>query len=146
MNERLTLYIEMMTLLFVFTLTVTPVVLFPEDDTFTYIANVTESVTFFCNATGIPPPSIQWMRSGTLLDGNATSGLNSRAVPSEPMQGLFTIEGEGDMFLVERTITLNAVAQEDDGTFTCNAMNVADTDSQDFQLFVQGQFISNQLQ
>ena len=80
-----------------------------------------------------------------LLDGNATSGLNSRVVLSEPMQGLFTIDGEGDVFLVERTITVNAVALEDDGTFTCSAMNVADTDSHDFLLFVQGQFISNQL-
>ena len=77
------------------------------------------------------------------LDGNATSGLNSRVVPSEPMQGLFTIEGEGDVFLVERTITVNAVTLEDDGTFTCSATNVANTDSQDFLLFVQGQFISN---
>ena len=119
----------------------TPVVLFPEDDTFTYIANVTESVTFFCNATGIPPPSIQWLRSSMLLDGNATMGLNSRVVLSEPMQGLFTIEGEGDVFLVERTITVDPVALEDNGTFTCSAMNVADPDSQDFQLFVQGQFI-----
>ena len=79
------------------------------------------------------------------LDGNATSGLNSRVVPSEPMQGLFTIEGEGDVFLVERTITVNAVTLEDDGTFTCSAINAADTDSQDFLLFVQGLFISNQL-
>ena len=119
----------------------TPVVLFPEDDAFTYIANVTESVTFSCNASGIPPPSIQWLRSGTLLDGNATSGLNSRVVLSEPMQGLFTIDGEGDVFLVERTITVDPVALEDDGTFTCSATNVVDPDSQDFQLFVQGQFI-----
>ena len=120
-------------------------ILFPEDDSFTYIANVTESVTFFCDATGIPPPSIQWLRGGTLLDGNATSGLNSRVVLSEPMQGLFTIDGQGDVFLVERTITVDAVALEDDGTFTCSATNVADTDSQDFQLFVQGQFTSNKL-
>ena len=140
MNERLTLYTRL-----VFILTVTPVILFPEDDTFTYIANMTKSVTFFCNATSIPPPSIQWLRSGTLLDGNATMGPNSRVVLSEPMQGLFTIDGEGDVFLVERTISVDPVALEDDGTFTCSATNVANTDRQDFQLFVQGQFISNQL-
>ena len=124
---------------FDFILTVTPVILFPEDDTFTYIANVTESVTFSCNATGIPPPSIQWLRSGTLLGGNATIGVNSRVLLSEPMQGLFTIDGEGDVFLVERTITVDPVALEDDGTFTCSAMNVVDTDSHDFEFFVQGQ-------
>ena len=72
-------------------------------------------------------------------------GLNSRVVLSEPTQGLFTIEGQGDMYLVERTITVDPVALGDDGTFTCSATNVANTDSQDFQLFVQGQFISNQL-
>ena len=106
---------------------------------------MTEFVTFSCNATGIPPPSILWLRGGTLLGGNATIGVNSRVVPSEPMQGLFTIEGEGDVFLVERTITVDPVALEDNGTFTCSATNVVDADSQDFQLFVQGQFISNQL-
>ena len=72
-------------------------------------------------------------------------GPNSRVVLSEPTQGLFTIEGQGDVFLVERTITVDPVALEDDGTFTCIATNVVDTDRQDFQLLVQGQFISNQL-
>ena len=123
----------------------TPVILFPVENGFTYIANVTESVTFFCNATGIPPPSIQWLRSGSLLDGNATIGVNSRVVLSEPMQGLFTIDGEGDVFLAARSITIDPVALEDDGTFTCSATNVANTDSHDFQFLVQGQFISSQL-
>ena len=68
-------------------------------------------------------------------------GLNSRVVLSEPIQGLFTIDGEGDVFLVERTITVDPVALEDDRTFTCSAMNVVDTDSREFELFVQGQFV-----
>ena len=116
-----------------------PEIQFPEDEHFTYIANVTDSITFFCNTTGIPPPCIQWTKDGIVLDQNNTNLLNSRVQLSNPMEELVTIEAEGDVYLVEMTLTLYPTLAEDDGVFTCSAINTAGNDNQEFELFVQGQ-------
>ena len=54
-----------------------------------YVVNETLAVTFMCNATGIPPPTIQWYRDQTLLNGTIGSDfndtdLNSRVIVDDP--------------------------------------------------------------
>ena len=124
------LYHDVLTL---FSLTVIPRIIFPNDSFLGYIVNVTDPVTFECTATGIPPPSIQWFRDGVLL--------SSGVVLSEPSQTMVPAPvGTGMIYQVERTLTFVTTASDTD-TYTCEASNinvVQPTAVQDFTLFVQG--------
>ena len=107
-----------------------------------YVVNETFAVTFMCNATGIPPPTIQWYRDQTLLSGTMGSDfsgtdLNSRVVVDEP-----TIEsslGE-EVSTVSRSLTVMNAMDGDTGTYRCEATNEAmgGMDMENFELFVQG--------
>ena len=106
-----------------------------------YVVNETFAVTFMCNATGIPPPTIQWYRDQTLLSGTMGSDfsgteLNSRVVVNEP-----TIESSlGEVSSVSRSLTVMNAMDGDTGTFSCEATNEAmgGIDTEEFELFVQG--------
>ena len=123
---------------------------FPEDDTFTYVVNVTDPVTFVCRARGIPVPIITWNRDGLPLIGtDVGSGdtgdlmfgmedLNSRIVVEPPSQSLVLTPG-GNVYEAERNLTVYNTMGIDTGTYTCEADNgVQPNDTQDFELFVQG--------
>ena len=103
-----------------------------------YVVNETFAVTFMCNATGIPPPTIQWYRDQTLLSGTMGSDLelNSRVVVDEP-----TIESSlGEVSSVSRSLTVMNAMDGDTGTYRCEATNEAmgGIDMENFELFVQG--------
>ena len=101
---------------------------------FTYFVNETDSVTFTCSATGIPPPEITWMRSGVVFS-------NTRVTVSNPtMPELYSTDG-GNIYLVSRNLTLDNTMDADSGTYTCVASNgnaVTPSVTQDFELFVNG--------
>ena len=98
-----------------------------------YIVNVTDPLTFTCTATGVPAPSIQWLRNGSILD----STLDPRVSLSDP-----TIMARSrELEMVARTLTINATIFSDNSTkYTCVASHVADggTDIEAFSVFVQG--------
>ena len=102
-----------------------------------YVVNETLAVTFMCNATGIPPPTIQWFRDQTLLSGTMGSDfsgtdLNSRVVVDE--------SSLGEVSSVSRSLTVMNAMDGDTGIYRCAATNEAmnGTDMEEFELFVQG--------
>ena len=113
-----------------------PNITFPVDST-VYVVNETDPVTFTCSATGIPPPEINWMRNGMPIS-------NARVTLSNPtMPELYPTDG-GNIFLVSRNLTLANTMDADSGTYTCVASNgnaVTPSDTQDFELFVNGKLV-----
>ena len=109
-----------------------PEILFPPDDTFTYTVNESSTAIFECSSTGIPPPSILWTRNNKVLD----EASDSRVSPSQPE--LFKTD-DGFVCIVNRTLNLADTVGSDTGTYTCLAFNGVDpNDTQSFELFVQG--------
>jgi len=128
---------------------VIPEIIFPNDSFTGYVINVTDTVTFECIATGIPPPTIQWFRGGMLLTpegmlGNgqslvSTGELNSRLTLGEPSQMMIPTPA-GRIYRVERTLTFSTNGSDTD-TYTCMASNINAVQpiaTQNFTLFVQG--------
>ena len=126
-----------------------PEIIFPNDSFTGYVINVTNTVTFECIATGIPPPAIQWFRGGMLLtpEGMLGSGeslvstgeLNSRLTLGEPSKVMIPTSA-GRIYRVERTLTFSTNGSDTD-TYTCIASNinaVQPNATQNFTLFVQG--------
>ena len=124
--------------------------MFPEEDSFTYTVNVTDPVTFVCRARGVPVPIITWNRGGLPLTGTVVGSggsddlmfdmedLNSRIVVDPPSQSLITTP-DGSVYEAERNLTIYNTMGIDTGTYTCEADNgVQPNDTQDFELFVQG--------
>ena len=124
-------------------------IIFPNDSFTGYVINVTNTVTFECIATGIPPPAIQWFRGGMLLtpEGMLGSGqslvstgeLNSRLTLGEPSQMMIRTPA-GRIYRVEHTLTFSTNGSDTD-TYTCMASNinaVQPVATQNFTLFVQG--------
>ena len=98
-----------------------------------YVVNVTDTVTFQCIATGVPPPIIQWYRGGQLLDSSMDIRISlSKASIREPSRQLA---------IVERTLNISDTTKNDtDSAYSCRATNDAEgrMDSETFSLFVQG--------
>jgi len=128
---------------------VIPEIIFPNDSFTGYVINVTDTVTFECIATGIPPPAIQWFRGGMLLTPEGVLGngqslvsigeLNSRLTLGEPSQMMLPTPA-GRIYQVERTLTFSTNGSDTD-TYTCMASNINAVQSvatQNFTLFVQG--------
>ena len=119
--------------------TVTPTVtsVYPEVSQMNYTVNEADTVTFECSATGIPPPTITWLRNGMEL--NDTT--NSRVTVGDPMEMNFTRDNDGEtVSMVTRTLNLVNTTDGDSGMYTCMATNDADPGSSttDFELIVQG--------
>ena len=70
------------------------------------------SVTFLCVATGLPNPSIAWLRESTLLESN------SRIIPS------------GNLLQISDAVV------DDTNDYTCRATNPAGTDEESARLIV----------
>jgi len=128
---------------------VIPEIIFPNDSFTGYVINVTDTVTFKCIATGIPPPAIQWFRGGMLLTpegmlGNgqslvSTGELNLRLTLGEPSQMMIPTPA-GRIYRVERNLTFSTNDSDTD-TYTCMASNinaVQPVATQNLTLFVQG--------
>jgi len=97
---------------------VVPSILMPPVN-FTYTVNETAPVIFRCSATGIPPPEINWMRNGVLLDDNVDPRI-SLSNPSDPEA--FPTTG-GDIYSVSRNLTISNTRDNDSDTYTCRAFN-----------------------
>ena len=101
-----------------------------------YTVNMTDTVTFECVATGIPPPSITWFRRGEELnDTDPLITFNEPSVRSVNISGELISE-------VTRTLTLDMSVDEDSGSYECVASNVATPgeDRETFELAVQSKF------
>ena len=115
---------------------VVPNITFPTDATLPYVVNQSSPAVFECMATGIPAPTISWLRNDALLDG-------PRVSLSNPSSTSVVIEGE-NVYEVTRTLTLADTVDSDSGTYTCQASNDGDMtsdDMQDFELVVQSESV-----
>lgn len=116
---------------------VNPVItLFAPDDG-RYVARADDSVSFQCNATGVPPPTIQWFREGQILNTFTDSRYSlSNHTSTAP---------DRDLGTVWRTLVIsNVTTNESDVNYSCNASNEASLGmaSETFELFVQGKMQS----
>ena len=122
--------------------TVPPMVtsVYPEVGQMNYTVNETDTVTFECSATGIPPPTITWLRNGMELN----DMTDSCVTVGDPMEMDFTRANDGEtVSIVTRTLNLINTTDGDSGMYTCVATNDADpgTDTMDFDLIVQSKLI-----
>ena len=102
-----------------------------------YTVSETDTVTFECSATGIPSPTITWLRNGNQL--NDTT--NSRVTVGDPTEMDFTRDNDGEtVSMVTRTLSLINTTDGDSEMYTCMVTNDADpgSDTKEFELIVQG--------
>ena len=101
-----------------------------------YVVNSSNSVTFQCTATGVPPPTIRWFRNGQLLSPFTDSrvSLSDHNITAPP-QALAT---------VWRTLTISNTSVNDMFvTYNCSANNEASVGiaSEIFEISVQGVYL-----
>lgn len=107
-----------------------------------YTVNKGDTVTFECSASGIPPPTITWLRNERELN----MATDDRVTVDDPTEMIFSGSGSGsgDGSLVITTyLTLAGTTESDSGSFTCVATNnaIPDRDEEDFELIVHGKMI-----
>ena len=86
------------------------------------IHNEEEQVSFTCQATGEPVPTISWYYNNFLLtNGTTETSVNTTTISS--------------------TLTIMSVESSDVGTYTCNATNVVSTDTSSGVLTVNGEVL-----
>ena len=109
-----------------------------EQDIYVAIEFQLQEVT--CSATGVPPPTITFMRRDVVLDGNSNSSdINDRVNLQDPTQPVLN----GDrLYVVNRTLQIVSPTGDDTGIFTCLAsfevLNQTLTASDFFNFVVQG--------
>ena len=111
--------------------------IYPDPTQIQYTVNLGNTVTFECEATGIPPPTITWYRNNTEL----TNITNPRLVFS---QNDTVIRDDQDMiFIVNRTLSLLMSEDGDSGIYECIASNDATPGevSMEFELTVQSNLL-----
>ena len=82
------------------------------------------TVSFTCQATGEPAPTISWYFDNTLLANGTEHTI------SETLVNTTTINS---------TLTIMSVESSDVGTYTCNATNVVSSDTSSGVLTVNGE-------
>ena len=123
-------------------------ILEPVQDTTVTVDQFT-AAQFFCLAAGIPQPMISLVR--VMKDGSTvklTSETDERVAFGIPLvdenysleDGITSVDVVGDIFLINRTLTLNGTVDDDSGTYRCVARNAAGNDTQNFELVVQGKY------
>ena len=113
---------------------VVPSITFPHDG-HTFYTNEFTPAVFQCTATGIPAPEISWYRNGTVLN----SSTDARVTLSEESVSMVATDG-GNVYQVNRTLTLDNATDSDSGDYMCQADN--DISVHVFvsqQLFVRGE-------
>ena len=110
---------------------------YPEMGQMNYTVNEADTVTFECSATGIPSPTITWLRNGMELN-NMT---NSHVTVGDPIEMDFTRDNDGEtVSTVTRTLNLVNTTDGDSGMYTCMASNDANpnNDTEVLELVVKG--------
>ena len=87
------------------------------------------NVSFTCQATGEPVPTISWYFNGTPV--NVTNTMKY----TTSMMSLNTTT-------ISNTLTIMSVQSSDVGTYTCNATNVISSDTSSGILTVNGEFLT----
>ena len=103
-----------------------------------YTVNETDTVTFECSATGIPPPTITWLRNGREL--NDTT--DSRVTIQDATEMNVNRDNDGDtVTMVVHTLNFINTTDSDSGTYICMSSNDANpgSDMENFQLIVQSE-------
>ena len=100
------------------------------------MVNMSDPVTFRCEATGIPAPTIQWFRGADFLNSSSDPriSLTEHNVTMIPR----------DLDTASRTLTIsNTMSSDSDTNYSCRVSNAATggMDSETFELFVQGKVI-----
>ena len=90
-----------------------------------------------CVATGIPPPTVSFIRDGVHLESSSDAGR----VVTEQTQPALNSNGS---YVVNRTLRINSLSRQDTGNYTCIAnstteelMNMTLRDYDSFELIVQ---------
>ena len=128
-------FVVIISLIFFFCCIVVPSITFPSNNHIFYTNEFTPAV-FQCTATGIPALEISWYRNGTVLN-NST---DARVTLNEASVSMVATDG-GDVYQVNRMLTLDNAMDSDSGDYTCVADNgnaVQPSVSQEFELFVKG--------
>ena len=92
--------------------------------------NEGDTVSFTCQATGQPVPTISWYFSGTPVDKANTMKYTIS------MMSLNTTT-------IRNVLTIMNVQSSDVGTYTCNATNVVSSDTSSGVLTVNGELFLN---
>ena len=118
---------------------VTPEVtsVYPDLSQMNYTVIDGNTANFSCTATGIPAPSITWLRNGTELNSSDPRvTFNDLSLPVSVMND------EGEMvYRVTHTFMLNMSREEDSGIYECTASNEATPgiDTMQFELIVESE-------
>ena len=88
--------------------------------------NEGDTVSFSCQATGEPVPTISWYFNGNLL----VNGM-------EHMISMMSL----NTTTISSTLTIMNVQSSDVGTYTCNATNVVSSDTSSGVLTVNGELL-----
>ena len=89
-----------------------------------------DTVSFTCQATGVPFPAISWYFNGASVNMSNTMKYTT----SEVTLNTTTINN---------TLTITSVESSDVGTYTCNATNVVSSDTSSGVLTVNGKCTNN---
>ena len=123
---------------------VAPVIVTPMDGEM-FRVNRSDDITIPCSARGIPPPSIRFLRRGVELNrtgGESGVGVDLASRVQLGDESSSVLMGDGT-FMVSRMLTINNVAEDDAGDFTCEAsstipeVGLSPSDSSVFELVVQ---------
>ena len=93
------------------------------------LENETNPITFTCQATGEPLPTISWYFNGVMINALNTSNYNISN----------TVSG---VVVVESLLTIFNTQSSDVGTYTCHAENVIGSDRSSGILTINGNCVS----
>ena len=112
------------------------------------IVNQSDSASFYCNATGIPPPVIRWFRDTEELitagSGDMSGNLATQIDIMDLGENIYLTPG-GNVLSVESILTIHSTVSNDSGQYRCNASNIVGAsmiqadDEENTTLFVQGE-------
>ena len=94
-----------------------------------FLKNETNPVTFSCQATGEPVPTINWYFNGIMINTSNTSKYNISN----------SISGK----MVTSVITIVSVQSADGGTYTCHAVNIIGSDESTGILRIHGKCVAS---
>ena len=129
--------------IFVFIVTVEPVILQPNDSS--VIINETDTYSITCNATGIPAPmTFIWLKDGVVQNYSISTDRISVSQPSDPLPystpyGI--VQSVSQVLTISSAVglTTSSAMSNDSGVYTCQVSNeVGDDASVNVQLVVQG--------